>query len=160
MGSLMQLSLAGDLARLETKRARFLAEVERLIPWAEIEAIVEPRYPRPGSGRPPRPLAEMLRLWLVREWWQLTDADACDLAADSAAVQVFVGLPLGSKPPGRGTLQRFRALIESSCLCDIQQRLAQSELPWHEIVPGSIAEPALRPWYRAPGARKGGRGTA
>ena len=34
-----------------TRRAAFLAEMERVVPWRELCARIEPFYPKAGNGR-------------------------------------------------------------------------------------------------------------
>jgi IS5 family transposase len=36
-----------------TRRAAFLAEMERVVPWSALCALIEPFYPKPGNGRAP-----------------------------------------------------------------------------------------------------------
>jgi hypothetical protein len=43
-----------------TRRAAFLAEMERVVPWSALCELIEPVYPKPGSGRPPVPQVEPL----------------------------------------------------------------------------------------------------
>ena len=49
-----------------TRRAQFLAEMERIIPWRELSAAIEPVYPKvsESGGRPPIPVERMLRIYL------------------------------------------------------------------------------------------------
>ena len=37
----------------KTRRAVFLEEMEQVVPWAKLCALIEPHYPKPGNGRPP-----------------------------------------------------------------------------------------------------------
>src|SRR5215813_5868325 len=46
-----------------TRRAAFLAEMERVVQWSAICTLIEPFYPNPGNGRPPVRLERMLRLY-------------------------------------------------------------------------------------------------
>jgi hypothetical protein len=41
----------------------FLNEMERIVPWSGLLALVRPHYARPGNGRRPVGLEIMLRLW-------------------------------------------------------------------------------------------------
>ena len=59
-----------------TRRAQFLAEMEQVVPWAQLCALIEPVYPKGGSGeggRPPVPLERMLRIYLLQLWFNLSD---------------------------------------------------------------------------------------
>ena len=48
-----------------TKRATFLAEMDRIVPWSALCAVVEPFYPKAGNGRPPIALERMLRMYFL-----------------------------------------------------------------------------------------------
>ena len=54
--------------RKPTRRDVFLATMEEIVPWAELCAVIEPRYPKPGNGRPPAGLERMLRMYFVHVW--------------------------------------------------------------------------------------------
>ncbi len=46
----------------QTKRERFLAEIDAVVPWVRLMALIELHYPRGGSGRKPMSLERMLRI--------------------------------------------------------------------------------------------------
>jgi hypothetical protein len=48
-----------------TRRAAFLAEMERVVPWSALCALIEPFYPKPGNGRPPIGIERMLRIYFL-----------------------------------------------------------------------------------------------
>jgi len=48
--------------RKKTRRALFLEEMEQVVPWAELCALIEPFYPKAGNGRPPVGVERMLRI--------------------------------------------------------------------------------------------------
>ena len=53
-----------------TRRELFLAEMDAVVPWPELLAVVEPHYPRTGGrGRPPVGLAAMLRIYFLQQWF-------------------------------------------------------------------------------------------
>src|SRR6516162_3489283 len=56
-----------------TRRAAFLAEMERVVPWSALCALIEPFYPKPGNGRPPIGVERMLRLYFLQQWFNLSD---------------------------------------------------------------------------------------
>ena len=72
---------------LRTRRAQFLAEADRLFPWQQWEGMIELHYPKRGKGRPPYPLRPLLRLYLLRQWFALSDQAAQEVATDSMAVR-------------------------------------------------------------------------
>lgn len=55
-----------DLKKRRTHREKFLAKMDRLIPWERLERRIEPFYPKAGRGRRPYPLATMLRVYCVQ----------------------------------------------------------------------------------------------
>ena len=55
-------SLSWSAKGRTTRRERFLAEMNTVMPWARLTALIEPYYPKAGSGRPPLPLERMLRV--------------------------------------------------------------------------------------------------
>ncbi|SDR62533.1 Transposase domain [Paraburkholderia tuberum] len=56
-----------------TRRQRFLAEMERVVPWSRLLAAIEPHYPKGGRGRPPIGLERMLRIYFLQQWYGLSD---------------------------------------------------------------------------------------
>ena len=60
-----------------TRKAEFLARMDALVPWAEFCALIEPHYPRAGNGRPPLGVERMLRMYLLANWFNLSD-EACE----------------------------------------------------------------------------------
>jgi transposase, IS5 family len=100
-----------------TRRARFLSEMERIVPWGELCGLIEPVYPVAGNGRPPRELEMMLRIYFLQQWFDLSDPAAEDALYDSLAMRRFVGLDLGqSAAPDETTICRFRHLLERNDL--------------------------------------------
>ena len=78
-----------------TRKAEFLARMDRLIPWAEFCKVIEPFYPKAGNGRPPIWLERMLRMYFIAHWFNLADAACEDALRDLPA---FRELPLSSTP--------------------------------------------------------------
>ncbi len=54
-----------------TQIQEFLAQMERLVLWAELEALVEPYEPKSKTGRPPLALQTMLRIHFMQQWFTL-----------------------------------------------------------------------------------------
>lgn len=96
-----------------TRRAAFLADMERIVPWSELCQLIEPFYPKPGNGRPPVGLARMLRIYMLQQWFDLSDPAVEDALYDSATMRAFAGVDLGREPvPDETTVCRFRHLLE------------------------------------------------
>jgi len=99
--------------RKPTRREAFLAQMDTLVPWAELGALIEPHYPKAGNGRPPIGLQRMLRIHLLQHWFNLADEAMEEALYDSASLRAFVGIDLGREPvPDATSLLRFRHLLE------------------------------------------------
>lgn len=97
----------------KTRRAAFLEEMNHVVPWEELCALVEPRYPKAGKGRRPKELEQMLRIYLVQQWFNLSDPGVEEALYDSATLREFVGIDLGKEPaPDQTTVCKFRHLLE------------------------------------------------
>lgn len=98
----------------KTRREQFLEEMERVVPWAELEQLVRPHYPKAGNGRPPVGLAIMLRVYFLQQWFNLSDPGAEDALYESAVLRRFAGIDLGRAPaPDETTILNFRHLLEA-----------------------------------------------
>ena len=75
-----------------TRRAEFLVEMERVVPWSALCALIEPFYPKPGNGRPPVGVERMLRIYFLQQWFNLSDPAVEEALYDSAAMRRFVGI--------------------------------------------------------------------
>jgi transposase, IS5 family len=102
----------------QTRREKFLGEMERIVPWRELEALVEPHYPKGENGRPPVGVKVMLRIYFLQHWFNLSDPGAEEALYDSAALRRFAGVDLGRAPaPDETTILNFRHLLEEHDLC-------------------------------------------
>jgi transposase, IS5 family len=100
-----------------TKRAQFLAEMERVVPWATLCAVVEPVYPKPGNGRPPIALERMLRMYFLAHWFNLADGALEEAVYDSEAMRRFIDIDLARElVPDETTVCKFRHLLERNNL--------------------------------------------
>ena len=113
-----QLTLAvNDFERYRkpTRREKFLAEMDQVVPWKALCAVIEPYYPKTTSagGRPPVGLERMLRIHCLQLWFDLSDPAVEEALYDSLAMRSFVGIDLGREPvPDETTVMRFRHLLE------------------------------------------------
>ena len=97
----------------KTRRAIFLEEMEQVVPWRKLCALVEPHYPKPGNGRPPVGVERMLRIYFLQQWFNLSDPAVEEALYDSAVMRQFVGIDLGCEPaPDETTVCKFRHLLE------------------------------------------------
>jgi IS5 family transposase len=88
--------------------------MELVVPWAELQALVEPYYPKAGNGRRPVGLAIMLRTYFMQQWFNLSDPGVEEALYESATLRRFAGVDLGVAPaPDETTVLRFRHLLET-----------------------------------------------
>jgi IS5 family transposase len=102
----------------KSRRELFLDEMELVVPWAELHALVEPHYPKAGNGRRPVGLSIMLRTYFMQQWFNLSDPGVEEAFYESATLRRFAGVDLGVAPaPDETTVLRFRHLLEEHDLC-------------------------------------------
>jgi len=103
-----------------TRREKFLAEMEQVVPWVQLEALVVPAYPSSGRvGRQPMGVGRMLRMYFLQQWFGLADEALEDAIYDSQSMREFVGIDLGSEGvPDATTLLKFRRLLEEHALTE------------------------------------------
>ena len=96
-----------------TRREQFLAEMDAVIPWADLLRLIGPHYPKAGNGRQPLGLEKMLRIYFVQQWFNLSDPQAEDSLYDSESIRRFVRIELSEDViPDETTILRFRHLLE------------------------------------------------
>ncbi len=97
----------------KTRREQFLSEMDRVIPWKGLLDLIEPFYPKAGRGRQPLGLEKMLRIYLLQQWFDLSDPQAEDAIYDSESMRRFAGVELADDViPDETTILRFRHLLE------------------------------------------------
>ena len=96
-----------------TRRERFLAEMDAVIPWAGLLRLIAPHYPKAGNGRQPLGMEKMLRIYFLQQWFNLSDPQAEDAIYDSESMRRFARVELGDEVvPDETTILRFRHLLE------------------------------------------------
>lgn len=97
----------------KTRRAQFLEEMEQVVPWRELTAVIEPVYPKAGNGRRPVGVERMLRIYFLQQWFNLSDPAVEEALYDSPVMRQFAGIDLGNEPvPDETTVCKFRHLLE------------------------------------------------
>jgi IS5 family transposase len=114
-------SLRHAMKKKQTRREKFLAEMDAVVPWARLLALIAPHYPKvgPKGGRPPMPLETMLRIYFLQQWYALSDPMAEEMLYDSDAMCRFAGIELGDdRIPDETTILNFRHLLEKHRLTE------------------------------------------
>ncbi len=97
----------------KTRRERFLAEMDAIIPWRQLMELIEPHYPKAGNGRPPLGLEKMLRIYFLQIWFNLSDPGAEEAIYDSESMRRFAKIELSEdKVPDETSILNFRHLLE------------------------------------------------
>ena len=106
-------SVAYNSKKKQTRREKFLNEMDGVIPWSLLKAVIDPVYPDIGNGRPPMSLERMLRIYFMQQWFQLSDPGMEDSLYDSESMRRFARIELGDTPvPDETTILNFRHLLE------------------------------------------------
>ena len=117
--AMKQMSLSESGFERKTKRTRkreFLDEMNLVVPWAELVALIAPHAPAPGAkgGRPPFAVQTMLRIHFLQQWFNLSDPAMEEALYDTPMFREFVGLDAGEDNlPDESTILRFRHLLEA-----------------------------------------------
>lgn len=101
--------------RKQTRREVFLAEMEQIIPWHSLLSLIEPLYPVAGNGRPPYPLATMLRVHLMQNWFGLSDPAMEEALYEVTSMRRFAHLGM-ERIPDETTILNFRHRLEQNHL--------------------------------------------
>lgn len=104
-----------------TRREQFLAEMEQVVPWARLCALIEPHYPKgsPAGGRPPLPLERMFRVYCLQQWYSLSDPGAEEALYDIEPMRRFAGVRTDEDViPDETSILNFRRLLEKHKLTE------------------------------------------
>lgn len=102
-----------------TRADRFLDEMSRVVPWAELAVVVVPHYQSAGTGRPLTEVELLLRLHCLQLWYNLSYPALEDAVHDRLSFQRFLGLdPLSQRVPDETTILNFRRLLEQHGLAE------------------------------------------
>src|SRR5678809_47740 len=102
--------------RKRTRREIFLGEMEQVVPWDALLRLIEPCYPVAGRGRHPYPIATMLRVHLMQNWFGLSDPAMEEALYEIVSMRQFARLTLTKPIPDETTILNFRRLLEANDL--------------------------------------------
>src|SRR5574343_1960671 len=112
-----QQSLGLGQSGRRTRRREFLGEMEQVVPWADLVALVSPYLPEGRRGRPPFPVESMLRIHFMQQWFNLSDPAMEDALHDVPLFREFAGLGgWDDRLPDETTILRFRHKLEEKKL--------------------------------------------
>jgi len=155
-----QTDLGLDLSAKRTRKRQFLDEMERVVPWCDLTALIEPHYTKKsGLGRPPFALASMLRIHFLQQWFALSDPAMEEALFDVPLFRDFAQLPTGvARLPDESTILRFRHLLEQHGLAEKILTAVNATLSSKGLLlkSGSVVDATL---IAAPSSTKNSTGT-
>ena len=104
--------------RKKTRREVFLEEMELVVPWKALLALIVPHYPVAGRGRRPYLLESMLRIHLMQNWFALSDPAMEEALYEIASLRAFARFSLIEAIPDETTILNFRHLLEENDLAE------------------------------------------
>lgn len=128
------------------KSERFLTEMNQVVPWAALTALIEPHYGQATLGAKPFARELMLRIYCLQQWFALSDPGTEEAIYDRNSFQRFLGPDLlADDAPDETTILHFRHLMEKHQLgpkifAAIGQNLQQKGLT---MKAGTIVEATL-----------------
>ena len=111
--------------------------MDKMVPWADWIAMIEPFYPSGRRGRPTRGIEIMLRMYMLQNWFNLADEALEDAIYDSYSFRSFLHLDFfDEQVPDATTLLKFRRLLEKNKIgekifADVKARLEKAGLMMH-----------------------------
>ena len=109
---MQQTELGLNLSTKRTRKREFLAQMEHVVPWPALEALIAPHAPEGRRGRPPYAVATMLRIHFMQQWFTLSERAMQEALHDVPLFREFAGLNYESRLPDESTILRFRHLLE------------------------------------------------
>jgi IS5 family transposase len=101
----------------QTRREKFLLEMDAVVPWSRLLLVIEPHYPKAGYGRRPYELSTMLRIHFMQQWFGYSDAAMEEALHEVPLLRHFAGLDAGTDTmPDETTILNFRHLLERHSL--------------------------------------------
>ena len=131
----------------KTKREEFLSEIEVVVPWQALIALIEPQYPKASrkGGRPPYPLATMLRIHLLQHWYSLSEPAMEEALIEVPTMRRFAGVELISdRIPDETTILTFRHLLENLCRDLLRAAISKKSIRATGLKPANTCSPSAK----------------
>ena len=113
-----QVALGLKLDVKKTRKREFLAQMDKVVPWDDLVALIAPYYPEGKNGRPPFSLRSMLRIHFLQQWFSLSDPAMEEAFFDTPLYSEFAQLEALSRLPDESTILRFRHRLEKNKLAE------------------------------------------
>ena len=113
-----QASLELNLSAKKTRKREFLAQMEQVVPWAALVALIAQYYPEGRTGRSLFALETMLRIHFLQQWFSLSDPAMEEAFFDVPLYREFAQLNAYERMPDESTILRFRHRLEKHKLAN------------------------------------------
>jgi len=113
-----QTTLNINLNLKKTRKREFLEQMEQVVPWGDLVALIAPYYPEGNNGRPPFALQTMLRTHFMQQWFTLSDPAMEEAFFDTPLYREFAQLNELERLPDESTILRFRHRLEKHKLAE------------------------------------------
>ena len=115
---MQQSDLGLNLSTKKTRKREFLEQMQQVVPWKDLVALIAPYAPEGRRGRPPFPVEMLLRIHFMQQWFTLSDPAMEEALHDMPLFRDFAGLSWDSATPDESTILRFRHLLETHKLAE------------------------------------------
>ncbi len=115
MAHMNQTLFGFDPLPKKTRKEVFLEEMNRVVPWPQLVALIAPHARgahQALGGRPPFAVEVMLRIHCLQLWWNLSDPAMEEELHERPLYRQFAGLAGAVRIPDETTILRFRHLLE------------------------------------------------
>ena len=109
---MQQTDLGLNLSTKKTRKREFLEQMQQVVPWRDLVALIAPYAPEGRKGRPPFPVEMLLRIHFMQQWFTLSDPAMEEALHDMPLFREFAGLNWDTAVPDETTILRFRRLLE------------------------------------------------
>jgi len=140
-----QQDLGLDLSTRRTRKQILLDEMDLVMPWGELLALIASHAPVAKTGRPPFDLAMMLRIHCLQQWFGLSDLGAEEALFETSFLRDFVGISGTERIPDRVSILRFRHLLEEHELSPKILAVINAKLASHGLLlkTGTVVDATL-----------------
>lgn len=140
-----QQDLGLDLSTRRTRKQILLDEMDLVMPWGELLALIASHAPVAKTGRPPFDLAMMLRIHCLQQWFGLSDLGAEEALFETSFLRDFVGISGTERIPDRVSILRFRHLLEEHELSPKILAVINAKLAAHGLLlkTGTVVDATL-----------------
>ena len=101
---MQQFDLGLNLSTKKTRKREFLDQMQEVVPWKDLVALIAPYAPEGRKGRPPYPVEMLLRIHFMQQWFTLSGPAMEEALYDMPLFRDFAGLSWSSATPDESTI--------------------------------------------------------